>query len=156
MSAPEQGMNLRLRSPLAKVDGVCLLTGKPPQAIYAMADGGDLLEHQLQWVWNVSTDASGKIRDLRFWVGEVLDPARQKNLTLDAVINSLVPRTRTEFPAGEVQQLLQVRHNTLLELRRELAGTLRAHCNFYPRAGLVKFFERRWLGANLNASPDLK
>lgn len=134
-------------SPLADIKGVRLLTRKSADAIYAMSDGGDLVEGHYQWVWNVATDARGEIRDLRWWIGEVLAPQRQAALTLDRVINFLLPQQRREFPAGEVQALLLVSRPTLMELRAELLGDLRQGGSFYPRAALVTFFQRRWLGA---------
>lgn len=141
-------------SPLADIKGVRLLTRKSADAIYAMADGGDLVEGSYQWTWNVATDARGEIRDLRWWIGEVLAPQRQADLTLAQVINFLVPPQRREFPAGEVQALLLVSRPTLMELRAELLGDLRAGGSFYPRAGLVKFFQNRWLG-RLAVRPSL-
>jgi hypothetical protein len=133
-------------SPLAKIDGVALLTRKPIDLIRAMADGGDLVEGRYQWVWNVAVNPQGEIRDLRFWIGEVLAPKRQAPLELAEVIKCLLPENRRDFPAGEVCALLQVRRPTLLELREELQGRERVGSNFYPRAGLVKFFTTRWLG----------
>ena len=53
-----------LRSPLGKVDSVALISGKSFRAIYAMADGGDLVEGRLQWVWNMAVNPAGSIRDL--------------------------------------------------------------------------------------------
>ncbi len=147
MSLTETGLDLRARSPLAKVDSVALLTGRPVRTIYQMTDGGDLIHGHLQWVWNVAVDPAGKIRDLRYWVGEALAPERQRGLELDTVIDFILPPRRREFAAGELQQLLQVRDNTLLELRSQMGGALRAHCNFYPRAAVADFFRRRWLGA---------
>jgi hypothetical protein len=145
-------------SPLAKADGVALLTRKPIRAIYAMADGGDLVDGKLMWVWNVATNPAGDKRDLRFLIAESIAPARMQKLTLDQVINLIVSPKRREFPAGEVCALLQVRDITLRDLRAELAGSLRdGHgiTNFYPRAGLVKFFQTRWLGATTNTfAPD--
>ena len=138
------------RSPLGKVDSVTLYTGKTVSAIYSAADGGDLVDGHYQWVWNVATNPQGKIRDLRFWMGEVMAENRQKNLTLDQVIDFILPKSRREFAAGEVCALLQVRPITLSELRVELNGALRANSGFYPRAGLVKFFQTRWLGAAQN------
>lgn len=133
-------------SPLAKADGVALLTRRSITTIYAMADGGDLVAGRLQWVFNVATNPAGKIRDLRFWMGELLAPEHQSALTLDQVIDFIVPATRREWPAGAVRNLLQVRHNTLLELCEELHGTLKTGGNFYPRQALVEFLRRRWLG----------
>jgi hypothetical protein len=134
-------------SPLADIKGVRLLTRKSADAIYAMSDGGDLVEGSYQWVWNVATDPAGIIRDLRWWIGEALAPKRQADLTLPQVINFILPANRREFPSGEVQALLLVSRPTLMELRAELLGDLRAGGSFYPRPGLVKFFTTRWLGA---------
>ncbi len=136
-------------SPLTDVNGVRLLKRYPIRQIYEMADGGDLIHGRYIWVWNVATNPQGNIRDLRFWTGEIFAPKRQQALALEQVIDFILPRQRREFPAGEVQSLLLIGHNTLLEMRSELNGALRdgRHAgNFYPRAGLVKFFQRRWLG----------
>jgi hypothetical protein len=153
MSMTETGYHPRAEmSPLTKIDGVCLLTRKPVDVIMAMADGGDLMEGRYQWVWNVASNPAGDIRDLRFWVGEVLARQRQRELSLDEVISFILPPQRREFPTGEVCQLLQVRRPTLMELRGELQGELRTGSSFYPRAGLVTFLRNRWLGNHRKAS----
>lgn len=141
-------------SPLADAQGVRLLTRKPISVIYAMADGGDLIHGNYQWVWDVKTDPAGKIRDLRFWIGEVCAPKQQQALTLDQVIDFILPKARKEFPAGEVQLILGISPITLSELRAELNGALRANSGFYPRAGLVQFFQNRWCG-HLAVRPPL-
>lgn len=133
-------------SPLADLKGVRLLTRKSDDAICKMSDGGDLVEGSYQWVWNLSVDPQGAISDLRWWIGEVLAPKRQQALTLAQVIDRIVPAQRREFPAGEVRSLLLVSRPTLMELRSQLRGDLRDGGSFYPRAGLVKFFQSRWLG----------
>ena len=137
-------------SPLADIKGVRLLTRKSDDAIYAMTDGGDLVEGSYQWVWNLAVNPAGEIQDLRWWIGEVLADGhlkkRQATLTLSEVIDFILPRSRREFPAGEVRALLLVSRPTLMELRPELWGGLRHGGSFYPRAGLVKFLQTRWLG----------
>ena len=140
-------------SPLTDVNGVRLLKRFPLRQIYEMADGGDLIHGKYLWVWNVAVNRQGPQRELRFWTGEVFAPKRQQALTLEQVIDFILPRSRREFPAGEVQALLLVAHNTLLELRAELQGSLRGGGNFYPRSGLVQFFTTRWLGAVNNFHP---
>ena len=145
-AAPIQPRPEARRSPLAKVDTVAHLTGRSISELYAMADGGDLLHGRLQWVWDVKTNPAGTISDLRFWMGEIYLPERQTGLTLAQVIDFILPPRRCEFPAGEVQSILQVRPPTLSKLRAELHGSLRSGSGFYPRAGLVQFFTRRWLG----------
>lgn len=133
-------------SPLADIKGVRLITRRPTDAIMAMTDGGDLVEGRYQWAWNVAVNPQGEIRDLRWWIGEVLAPKQQAALTLEQVINAIVPVSRKEFPAGEVCSLLLVSRPTLMELRLELQGKTRVGSSFYPRAGLVTFFRTRWLG----------
>jgi hypothetical protein len=139
------------RIQFAKVDSVALLTGNTIPNIYNMAEGGDLQYGCYQWVWNVSKNPAGRTRDLRFWVSEMLadnGPQRDyyNHLRLEEVIESLLPPEQTEWPAGEVCRLLQIRPCTLTALRCELKGHLRRNCGFYPRIGLVRFLRRRWLG----------
>ena len=141
-------------SPLADIKGVRLLTRKSDDAIYKMSDGGDLVEGSYQWVWNVAVNPHGEIPDLRWWIGEVLAPKRQAELTLAQVINFILPPQRREFPAGEVRSLLLVSRPTLAELRAELLGDLRDGGSFYPRTGLVKFFTARWFNAANNFSTE--
>lgn len=135
-------------SPLADIKGVRLLTRRPTDTVMAMTDGGDLMEGRYQWVWNVATDAHGEIRDLRWWIGEVLAPKQQAALKLEEVINLILPKSRKEFPAGEVCSLLLISRPTLMELRAELQGAQRGQLigNFFPRPALVRFFQTRWLG----------
>ncbi|MDR3460139.1 MAG: hypothetical protein P4N60_22150 [Verrucomicrobiae bacterium] len=140
------------RSPLATVDGVAGMLDKPVQTVYARADGGDEAGECLQWVWNVSTNPRGKIRNLRFWVPEVQDARAVAGLSLEQVIDTILPASRREFPAGTVCQFLQIRPITLSYLRGELGGEVRGNSGFYPRPGLVKFFKTRWLGAASGAS----
>lgn len=135
------------RTPLAKAASVSFFTGQPIETVYARADGGSAPGDALQWVFNVATNPQGKIRSLRFWVPEFAQNPKPKVQNLEAVINLILPVSRREFQPGEVQKILQVRHNTLLDLRRELNGQARSRCWIYPRAGLVNFFRARWLGA---------
>jgi len=138
------------RIQLAKIDSVALLTGKSIPTIYNMSEGGDLEHGCYQWVWNVSKNLTGRTRDLRFWVGEILaeGPTRHyyNHLSLEETIESILPPACTELPANEVCRIFQIRPCTLATLRHELKGRLRGHCGFYPRAGLVDFLRRRWLG----------
>jgi hypothetical protein len=142
------------RSPLAKVDSVAWFTRKPINVIYAMADGGDIPDGGLQWVWNVATNPTGKKRDLRFLAREFMEPQTVAGFSLEQVITILLGESRREFPAGEVCRLLQVRPITLSNLRKELNGEVRGNGGYYPRAGLVEFFSTRWLGAAMDAQTE--
>lgn len=161
MSMTEQDAQPRtdVHSTLLTVPGVLSIGvgGKrvSREVLYRMAEGGDLLDGKLEWVWNVASKPDGKIRDLRFWTREIIAPTMtaakfsvdgvSDAVALerrDAVINSLLPRERKNFPSGEVVQLLLITWPTLAELKAELG----AQGSFFPRAGLVKFFQRRWSG----------
>ncbi|MEI7534128.1 MAG: hypothetical protein WCK57_07125 [Verrucomicrobiae bacterium] len=135
------------RAPLTTVDGVAMLINKSIKTVYDRADGGDASGCGYQFVWNVATNPKGKIRHLRFWVPEIDDPKAVAILTLDEVISQILPVTRSEFPAGNVCKFLQIRPPTLALLRSELNGEVRRNSGYFPRAGLVKFFRSRWLGA---------
>jgi hypothetical protein len=132
---------------LATADGVALLIEQPIRTVYDRADGGDQSGVGYQWVWNVAANPAGKIRNLRFWRVEIGDPKAVARMSLDEVIAEILPPGRREFPAGTVCQFLQLRAPTLALLRGELDGEIRRNSGFFPRAGLVKFFTARWLGA---------
>ena len=135
------------RTPLAKVDGVALLTDQPAKTVYERVEGGGAYGVGYQFVFNVAPNLKGRNRDLRFWVPEISDPKSTAKLSIDDVINVILPVTRREFPAGLVCQFLQLRANTLSCLRGELGGKVCRNRGVYPREGLVKFLRTRWLGA---------
>ena len=134
-------------SPLTDVNGVRLLKRFPLRQIYEMADGGDLIHGKYLWVWNVAVNRQGPQRELRFWTGEVFAPKRQQALTLEQVIDFILPRSRREFPAGEVQALLLVAHNTCWSCVRNCrvrcaAAAIFIHaqawCSFSPPDGWAR------------------
>jgi hypothetical protein len=135
---------------LIKIDVAAHLLNKPVATLFDMAEGASLTERALRWVFDLS---SGEIRrDLRFWTDEVNARASadaSKHLKhcgweLDWVLAKLLPETRQNFHAGEVDQLLQIRPRTRIDLL-ESAGVV-AGRNFYDRAMLVKFLTSRWIG----------
>ena len=137
---------LNQRTVLMKVDFVMDVRGVSADVAYDMADGG------LQWVWNVSVDPAGKIRDLRFWSREVITPETTRNMNLATVL-ALILGERKNFQAGEVCQLLRVRRPTLINLRDQLCGHLGAHSTVFPHAGLHEFLTARWLGCGNSKKP---
>jgi len=135
---------------LVKVDVAAADLGWPARKVFAAADGGDLVTRGLAWVFDFSNGAEHARRELRFWRPELLAHAKFdypfRNWELDWVIAKILPRTRTNFHAGEVDQLFQIRHNTRLELDAELNGDKRNGANTYSRTNLAAFLTRRWLG----------
>jgi hypothetical protein len=136
---------------LVKIDSAALDLRVPVSRVEDLVDGGAAGESGLLWVFNVATNPRGKIRALRFFRPELLarasDKAHEVNqLTLDQVIAQILPPARSRFPAGEVDQLFQVRRPTRIALADELPGKLDGGRNVYQRAALADFLNRRWVG----------
>jgi hypothetical protein len=137
---------LNQRTVLLNVNSVMDVRGVSADAVYNMAD-------ELQWVWNVAVDPAAKIRNLRFWVREVITPETTRNLNLATVL-ALILGERKNFQAGEVCHLLRVRRPTLLNLRRQLSGKMQT-CGgaIFPREGLFNFLKARWIGCGASKTP---
>lgn len=142
-------VNPVIKSVFCGVDTVSCISGLPVNQVYDKVDSGGYL-----WVWNVSTGVGAK-RELRFWSREINNPASVANLTLDAVINAIIP-DRTHIPGQhdglrnwELRHLLRLSKSTLSEMRQELGIRGTAQGSPIPRASLELFFRRRWLG-NIN------
>src|SRR5689334_753708 len=100
------------------------------ETVYAEVDHGKYF-----WVWNVGLGS--EIRELRFWVKEIiLGSGAVERLTIDEVIEKLLPANRLWLRRQEVKDLLVVSNPTVVKLAAEIGaitvdGKLR-----YPRAGL--------------------
>ena len=150
MSLTETAQTFRLNPhSLVKVEAVRALTGEGYDAIFERVDGGSLLQKPLVWVFDFSsTWPDGKLRDLRFWRAELESaPGKYGHYELAWVIAKILPEKRTNFQAGEVDQLFMLTRPGRKALRTALGGTLAERTSFYPRADLVRFLEARWLKA---------
>jgi len=135
-----------IRSAFCGIDTVSCVTGLSTNRIYDLVESGDYL-----WVWNISSGL-GKRRELRFWSREINNPAAVSKMTIDAVIQAIIPN-RSRLPGQadgignwEFRHLLRLSKPCHCLLRKELGvcGTVR---NFFiPRASLEQFFHRRWVG----------
>jgi hypothetical protein len=104
---------------------------------------------ELRWVWNISVN-QGPIRDLRYWVGELLrlkaGDLSARTMDRDAVIRMVVGHeTQPELRSHTVCGLLLVTHPTLLFLHRagELSGRVDKCVRWIERESLVEFLKRR-------------
>ena len=136
---------------LVKIDSAAMDLKMPVDRITELVDGGAAGESGLLWVWNMATNPRGKIRCLRFWRPELQARATEKahevnQLTVEQVISQILPEKRAHFPAGEVDQMFQVRRPTRIALADELPGKLDGGRNVYKRTDLVDFLKRRWVG----------
>jgi len=142
-----------MNAALVKIDVAAADLGKSVNTLFEMAEGGTLIERGLLWVFDFSNGDTDR-RDLRFWRPEILVCANKdvalhtkfRGWELDWVLARILPVKRTNFHAGEVNQLFQLRPRTRIDFGEELNGKMKGGCNFYSRAVLVKFLTARWLG----------
>lgn len=137
------------RTILAPIEVLRWKTSLRAETISDQAYGGkDLFDPGFRWVWNVAANPNGEIRELRFWTREIIAPETTVDLSLDNVINSILPPIRKQYPAGEVANtIFCIGRDLLASLRVELNGKLAANSSFFPREGLERFLRTRWLGA---------
>jgi hypothetical protein len=141
------------RAVLLKAETVAHLLDRQPYEIIERATEGTIFHRGFQWVFDVSAKAESEKaesgnkwqRDLRFWTKEILMPEFTLNLSIEEVVNSILPITRSNYPAGEVEKLLRISPMTLKRLREQLSGSLRSSGAFFPRAGLADFLCTRWI-----------
>jgi len=142
--------------PLLKIDVATVITGQSINVLYERAEGTGDLESALVWVFDFSRGASRRDvirahrRDLRFWHSE-LTGADVKKLTLEQVLETILPSSKKTFQAGEVDHLFQLRPRTRLDLCG-LEGELKGGRNSYTREKLAGFLQDRWIGFAKNRS----
>jgi hypothetical protein len=148
-----------MNSALVKIDVAAHITRKPVPVLFAMADGGDLVDRALLWVFDLSNGEQGARRELRFWEPELQtranpDPTKHNKYCgweLDWVIKKVLPEKRAAFHAGEVDYLFQIRPRTRIDFT-ELNGEMKQGRNFYSRQVLADFLTRRWLHSRPTAT----
>jgi hypothetical protein len=150
-----------MNAQLVKIDVAAATLGWSAGKLFDLVDGGTLLERGFAWVFNLANDREGERRDLRFWLPEIsmrasLDTSKHRrfsNYELEWVINKILPATRKNFHAGEVDELFQIRPRTRIDLHDEICGSLRTAIgresgrHFYSRDALAAFLTRRWIHA---------
>jgi hypothetical protein len=142
MFAPSEQIAISPRTALVDTKFVRAARGVDTDKVFTWVDCGQLL-----WVWNVTSNLDRRKRDLRFWSKEISKPNETAALSLDQVIQNILPPGRSEYPSGELTLLLQVSRPHLAQLRKEISGAPRT--GPVPRAGLEGFLRRRWIGGNL-------
>ena len=141
---------------LVKIDVAAVDLNRSARQVFDLVIGGTLLEPGLTWVFNLANDPTGDRRDLRFWreelkqrrtaTGPQVAADDLSQLPVEEVIARILPVTRTNFAAGEVDQMFQIRPRTRIDFGMELAGQMRGTGRFYSRAALAEFLRRRHVG----------
>ena len=141
---------------LVKIDVAAVDLNRSARQVFDLVIGGTLLEPGLTWVFNLANDPTGDRRDLRFWreelkqrrtaTGPQVAADDLSQLPVEEVIARILPVTRTNFAAGEVDQMFQIRPRTRIDFGTQLAGGMRGSGRFYSRAVLAEFLRRRHIG----------
>ena len=130
------------RSALVDTSFVRLVRGCDADRVSAMVDDGTL-----RWVWNISPQPQAQgIRELRFWVNEILAPQMTARLELNETLNQILPPTRRFFRATELAQLLLVCRGTANRIIRQIGGIIQERSLRVERESLVRFLTQRWIG----------
>lgn len=145
-----------MNAALVKIDVAAVDLHKSIPEILRMVDGGDLVLPGLVFVFNVARDPASRDRELRFWREELLavDFAARQNpcarVPFDKALRRILPERITNFHAGQVDELFQLRPRTRIDLHGELrAAGANGGRHFYARTDLAAFLQRRWLAKTL-------
>jgi hypothetical protein len=141
---PQLPMSISQRTVLVDTATVRAVRGVDADTVFNWVD-----DSTLRWAWNVATGAKSKIRELRFWARDVIAPETTAALSVDQVIDLVLPLSREQFLSHELCQLLLISRPHLGELRTELGGVLVGHTIHVTRDNLVAFFHRRLIIAKV-------
>lgn len=138
------------RSVLVGADTVASVRGITIEKVYELVDGG-LGDEKLLWVWDMSSGGRDR-RNLRFWAREINEPRTTDRLTLENVVQLIIPR-RTAIKGQfdglrnwEIVSLFRLEKPQVISLREELKADLRDDGVYYPRPALEDFLRKRWCG----------
>jgi hypothetical protein len=136
---------ISLRTVLLDVNAVRIARGVDAETVAGWADG-NVMEGGLQWVFDVATTWPGKKRALRFWAREVSPEtaATTVDLTIEQVIDLMVPPTRQHYHTWEVKQLLLISPPTMNIHSVNLRGAIVAGRFVFERRELANFLRHRW------------
>lgn len=136
------------RTVLVDVNTVRATRGVDAETIFTQTQKGKLI-----WVFDVATRLANRsvedaVAELRFWAKEIIAPETVAKIQIKQVLNQIIPLKRDWFHGTEVAHLLLVSRPTVMRLRQELGGEIVRGSIRVKRAGLVRFFEQRWIGSN--------
>jgi hypothetical protein len=131
------------------VNGVRAARGISADKVNELVEVGKLL-----WVFNMGRMQSNKaIRNLRFWLPEVVNPSGATSFQLEEVISKILPVSRQTFSGGEICQWFLVSRPTVMRLSAECHGVKSKRVLSVARTSLASYLQRRWIGADGKAAP---
>jgi hypothetical protein len=100
-----------------------------------------------RWVFNVATNRSETpVRELRFWVDEVIAPEPVSHLQLDDVITRILPEKRSRFRGAEIAQMLLVSPQTMARHMDQMGGVAEVNTTWIAREAFTRWLRSRWIG----------
>lgn len=126
---------------LAAVGTVRAVHGCTAETVFQFVESGEYL-----WVWDFS-QGKGSIRNLKFWFDELAAVPDVRKLSLEEVIDCILPHRRAWFAPGEVCRRFSMDRKSLMRLRSELGLPV----GNVSREPLAQFLRDRWIGAEKTA-----
>jgi|GEM_PF-2426326 hypothetical protein len=133
------------RTVLLDVNGVRSARGISADKVIELAESGELL-----WVFNMGRIQNEKaIRNLRFWLPEIVNPSGMVGFKLEEMISKILPASRPDFTGGEIGQWFLVSRPTVKRIGAECHGTVKSKRFLtVTRQALASYLRRRWVGAD--------
>ncbi len=142
---PSLNLSLHQRTVLVTTETARAALGVDAETLMTRVESGGL-----RWVFDVSAvdggPRDGRLRELRFWVREIIAPETTRTLTPAQVVEQVVGTpSREHLRSGEVAHLLLVSdpHVGRLWQRGMLPGVIAGRALKLRRDGLVKFLNER-------------
>jgi hypothetical protein len=139
-AAPDHRIGVSPRGCLLTLSTVRALRGCVTEKIKNEVESGKYL-----WVFDFSLSVEApdsRSQALRFWVADIAESSGVKNLSVDAVVNQILPPLCAAFPSEDFCLRFSLNRATLFRSRK-LLGYSRGRVK---REILAGFLKSRWLG----------
>lgn len=101
---------------------------------------------ELKFVFDLASPGCRKLRALRFWLPEVVDPCAVAKMKLPGVISMLLPRGRRSITCSKICQRFLISRPMVKRMRVEFGGVVKNRVLHIERAALAKWLRQRWIG----------
>lgn len=147
MNQRQLNLTVSARTALVSVPAVRLHLGVDAETVLARIDAGEY-----RWVFDVSAAprAEQRVRELRVWARELVQPESVRGLTVAEAIQGIIGG-RERYYGTELGQLLMVSRPQIFRLhhRRALPGAVISGRLWVAREALVTFLTARLVGAEV-------
>ena len=117
------------------------MRGITAEAVMKIVERGEL-----KFVFNLASPGCRKLRALRFWLPEVVDPRAVAKLKIETVVSMILPRESRSISCSEICKRFTVCRPTVHRWRVECGGVIKNRVLYIERDALAKWLRRRWIG----------